>query len=263
MTEISLSVIVPAYNEERRLGATLERLAEFLRAQPYQSEIVVVDDGSRDTTLALARAAQQTIANLVVVANEHRGKAVAVRSGIFSATGRYVAFVDADLSTPPSALQPMLERLGAGADIAIGSREAAGARRVDEPLHRHVMGRVFNRLITLLLHLPFRDTQCGCKAFRADVARELFRLSRLYTEASPLLTRSAVTAFDVELLFLALRGSYAVVEIPVEWQYRAGSKVSPLRDSVHLLSDVVKIRWHALRGHYGPLADKPSLALGD
>lgn len=263
MADIYLSVVVPAYNEQRRLALTIERLDAFLGAQPYASELIIVDDGSSDETLSLARAAQRCTPRLGVIAGEHRGKALAVRAGIFASRGRFVAFTDADLSTPPEVLTPMLARLEAGADVAIGSREAAGARRVDEPALRHAMGRAFNRLIKLALALPYRDTQCGCKMFRGPVARRLFRQSWLYTEQSPVLGRSAVTAFDVELLVLARRNGYSVVEVPVVWHYRTDSKVSPLRDSFYLLVDVLKIRWNMLCGRYGRLADEPSLALGD
>jgi hypothetical protein len=147
------------------------------------------------------------------------------------------------------------------ADVAIGSREGIGARRIGEPVHRHLMGRGFNRLVAVLLKQPFRDTQCGFKAFRYAAAQRLFRQSRLYTEQSPVLKRSAVTAFDVEILFLALQNRYKVAEVPVEWHYRAGSKVNPLLDSLQLVGDVLKIRWYTLLGQYNRFIDEPSMPI--
>lgn len=260
MSSPYVSLIVPAYNEEHRIKTTLRDIYAYTQAQPYTSEVIVVDDGSTDATLAILQAAQSWFPNLCVIANQHRGKAVAVRTGVFAARGTYIVFTDADLSTPLTEMSRLLAALEQGAAVAIGSRECAGSQRVGEPAYRHIMGRGFNLLVALLLRQPFRDTQCGFKAFRRAVAERLFRQSRLYTEDSPILTRSAVTAFDVEILFLALQNGYQVREIPVEWYYRPGSKVSPLVDSLSLLADVLQIRWNAFLGHYLTVGDEPALS---
>lgn len=259
MNQPHLSVIVPAYNEACRIRSTLAALNSYLCDQSYESEVIVVDDGSTDGTLAILKAATMEMPILRIIANLHRGKAVAVRSGVKAAKGRFVIFCDADLSTPPREIARLLEALAAGAEVAIGSREGLGAQRVGEPLYRHVMGRVFNVLVSLILQQSFRDTQCGFKGFRTDIAQRLFDQSRLYPDDAPVLDRSAVTAFDVELLVLALRNRYRVVEIPVEWHYREGSKVNPLIDSAHLLGDVLRVRWNILIGRYELIDNKNTL----
>ncbi|KAB8139843.1 glycosyltransferase family 2 protein [Chloroflexia bacterium SDU3-3] len=259
MTRPYLSVIVPAYNEEHRISDSVGQICTYLHQQPYPSELVVVDDGSSDATPDMLRQLHANHPELRVIQNEHRGKAVAVRTGVVAARGQLVLFIDADLPIPLEEIGRMVAALEQGADVAIGSREGAGATRVGEPAHRHLMGRCFNTAVRLLLGQGFRDTQCGFKGFQAEAARRLFAMSQLYTEQSPVLSRSAVTAFDVEILFLAVREGMRIIELPVEWHYRPGSKVSPLADSVSLFLDVVRIRWNALRGRYqgsGPAAER-------
>jgi dolichyl-phosphate beta-glucosyltransferase len=255
-----VSIIIPIYNEEHRIRRTLESVYEYIRAQARDVEVIAVDDGSTDSTTAILSDTQAWFPQLRVIANKHRGKAVAVRTGIFAAQGHFVVFTDADLSAPLTELPRLLQPLEHGCDVSIGSREGFGARRIGEPFSRHVLGRGFNYLVRLLLGQPFRDTQCGFKAFRRDAALHLFRQSRLYTEDSPILKRSAVTAFDVEILFLALANKYLVQEVPVEWHYRQGSKVNPLIDSATLLSDVLRVRWHLLLGHYSTVIGESYLS---
>lgn len=254
MTRPYLSVIVPAYNEEHRIGESVGQICAYLRGKSYSSELVVVDDGSADATPDILRTLQASHPELRIIQNEHRGKAVAVRAGVDAARGMLVMFIDADLPIRLDEIGRMVAALEQGADVVIGSREGAGATRVGEPAYRHLMGRCFNAAVRLLLGQGFRDTQCGFKGFQAEAARRLFAMSQLYTEESPVISRSAVTAFDVEILFLAVREGMRVVELPVEWHYRPGSKVSPLVDSVSLFLDIARIRWNALRGQYQPSA---------
>lgn len=241
----SLSVVVPAFNEERRIGTTLEKLLAYLAQQPYLAEVLVVDDGSRDSTRTLVEgliAARQSQATprLQLIAAPHRGKGHAVKVGMLAASGARRFLADADLAMPIEQLErffPALE--SGGAQIALGSREAPGSRRFNEPRHRHSMGRIFNALIRALAVPGIRDTQCGFKLFTAQAATHLFGQQRLDG-----------FGFDVELLYVARRSGLCAVEIPIDWYHQEESKVRPLRDSVAMLQDVLRVRWNSLRGRY-------------
>lgn len=245
-----LSIVVPAYNEERRLPATLASIGAFLAAQPFDAEIIVVDDGSSDATVARAAEAQQNHPALRIVRNDHRGKGYAVRAGMLLAQGRYVLFTDADLAVPMTEwakLEPLLE---AGNEVVIGTREGLGAHRIGEPRYRHFMGRIFNGVVRLIALGGIQDTQCGFKAFQREAAQHLFQSVQLYGDSAKLVSGAAVTAFDVEVLFLARKFGYRVKEVPVTWQYGEETKVDPVRDSWRNFSDVLRVRWNDLRGRY-------------
>lgn len=222
-----------------------------MAAQEYSTELLLADDGSGDGTADLVDALSEGNPRVRTLRGDHRGKAYTVWRGMLAATGRYVLFSDADLSTPIEEINRFLPYLQAGDDVVIGSREAPGARRFDEPAFRHVMGRVFTRAVRLITGQRFEDTQCGFKAFSREAARGIFSRVRLYGASSPVISRGRVTGFDVELLFLAGKLGYRVREVPVPWYYTPGSKVDPLRDSWQNLLDVVKVRLHDVRGHYG------------
>ncbi|NTU86101.1 MAG: glycosyltransferase family 2 protein [Chloroflexales bacterium] len=241
-----LSIVIPAYNEARRLPLTLTRIAAYLADQPFATEILVVDDGSSDETASVA-AAQPGVQ---VLRCDHRGKGFAVRAGALAARGTYVLLCDADLAVPIEEWPKLAAPLSAGADVVIGSREGAGASREGEPWYRHVMGRVFNGVIHLLALRGINDTQCGFKAMPRLVAYELFRRARIYGDDAPLVEGAAVTAYDVELLFLARKAGYRIVEVPVRWHYGSETKVSPVRDSLRNLRDVLTVRFNDLRGRY-------------
>lgn len=247
-----LSLIVPAYNEGTRLGMTLRTISAYLQTQPYTWELLVIDDGSTDATLALAQefAAMQPPQAIRVIANPHRGKAYAVRTGVESAHGKIIGFTDADLATPINTLAQAIEQFAAGADVVIGSREGLGAVRQDEPTYRHLMGRVFNGLVQIVALPGIQDTQCGFKLLRGPVARKLFAASHLYNEQSAAPQGPAVTGFDVEILYLARHYGYRIAEVPVIWQYVAESKVNPLRDTLRNLRDLLMVRINSLRGYY-------------
>ena len=249
-----LSVVIPCYNEERRLPATLGLVATHLQTRNYSAEIIVVDDGSTDRTAAIAdeiAAAGHGTPIVRVIRNEHRGKAFAVRTGMLAAAGQMVLFTDADGATPIEEVDKLLPRLEEGYDVAIASREGLQAKRFGEPWHRHIMGRVFNVIVQLLALPGIHDTQCGFKAFRRDAARVLFGDMQLYGPgASGPVKGAMVTGFDVEILFLARKWGYRIAEVPVHWYYGAESKVSPLKDSWRNFRDVALVRWNDLRGRY-------------
>lgn len=247
-----LSLIIPAYNEGTRLGTTLRMVSDYLQAQSYTWELLVIDDGSADATLVLAQLFASTHQKLAirVIANPHRGKAYAVRTGIEAAHGKIVGFTDADLATPIDTLAEAIERFAAGADVVIGSREGLGAVRRDEPTYRHLMGRVFNGLVQVVALPGIQDTQCGFKLLRGPVARRLFAATHLYNEQSAAPQGPAVTGFDVEILYLVRRYGYRIAEVPVVWQYVAESKVNPLRDTLRNLRDLLMVRINSLCGRY-------------
>lgn len=241
-----LSIVIPAYNEEHRLPRTLERIAAYLADQPYRTEVLVVDDGSSDGTAAVAASRS----GVTLLRRDHRGKGFAVRAGALAARGEYLLLCDADLAVPIEEW-PKLERfLRRGYEVVIGSREGMGASREGEPWYRHVMGRIFNRIIRLVALRGIDDTQCGFKALSAAATADLFPRMRIYGADAPLVRGAAVTAYDVELLFLARKRGYRIAEVPVEWHYGTETKVNPLRDSIRNLRDVLQVRLNDWRGRY-------------
>jgi glycosyltransferase involved in cell wall biosynthesis len=250
-SEPYLSIVIPSYNEEHRLPGTLSKVVAYLQRKGRSAEILVVDDGSSDDTAAVVE--QLAAANPMVhlIRNEHRGKAFAVRTGMLAAGGQFVLFSDADGATPIEEADKLLPRLEEGYDVAIASREGKEARRFDEPWHRHLMGRVFNWIVQLLAVPGIHDTQCGFKAFRREAARDLFGNMQLYGDGATGPVKGAMlTGFDVEILFLARKWGYRIVEVPVLWSYGAESKVHPIKDSWRNLRDVLLVRWNDLRGRY-------------
>ncbi|HSH81067.1 MAG TPA: dolichyl-phosphate beta-glucosyltransferase [Herpetosiphonaceae bacterium] len=250
--ELTLSVVIPAYNEERRLPRTITTIASYLEAQPYACEMIVVDDGSTDQTAARAEELGQTSADVPfrVIRNKHRGKGYTVRTGMLEARGRYVLFTDADLATPIEEWDKLYVFLRDGDDVVIGSREGLGAQRIGEPWHRHFMGRIFNGLVRTVALGGIQDTQCGFKAFTQPAARRIFSALQLYGDDARQVRGAAVTAFDVEVLYLARKWGYSIREVPVIWRYGEETKVDPLRDSWRNFTDVLRVRWNAMRSRY-------------
>ena len=234
-----LSTVVPAYNEQSRIGDTLSKMVAYLGAQDYTWELVVVDDGSTDETASLVGAFGELHPGVHLISVPHGGKGWAVNQGMLWSTGEYRFLCDADLSMPIEQLSRFLPPQASSFDIAIGSREMSGSRRIGEPYRRHIMGRTYNLLVQLLAVPGLTDTQCGFKCFRGEVAQQLFPLQRLHG-----------FSFDVEILFLARKRGLRIAEIPIDWYYRTQSKVNPLKDSSSMVKDVLKIRWNDFRGRY-------------
>ena len=245
MTSCYLSVVIPAYNEERRLPATLAAISEYLSAQPCAWEVIVADDGSEDGTGAIVGEVARYNPRVRLLTLPHRGKGSAVKAGMLAAAGEYRFLCDADLSMPIEHIARLLPPAAPPADIVIGSREAAGARRIGEPRRRWLMGRVFNAMTRLLAVPGIADTQCGFKVFNAAAAQRLFALQTLDG-----------FAFDAEVLFLARRCGFTAAEVGIDWHYRDESKVRPFRDGWRTLRDLLIIRWRWLAGRYAPLRDK-------
>ncbi|HET6847010.1 MAG TPA: dolichyl-phosphate beta-glucosyltransferase [Anaerolineales bacterium] len=241
-----LSIVIPAHNEESRLPRTLEQVFAFLQKQPYSAEVLVVENGSVDRTLAIAQQFASNHPQLRPIQLDARGKGLAVRTGMLAATGDYRFMCDADLSMPIEEVNRFLPPALPDLDVAIGSREVHGARRFNEPAHRHLGGRFINLIIRLLILPSLQDTQCGFKCFRADVAQDLFRQQTLEG-----------WSFDIELLYIAYRRGYRVVEVPVDWYYRSESKVSAVRDALRMISDIFRIRSNGRRGLYNAPPTRP------
>ena len=239
MHPVFLSIVIPAFNEEAIITETLEQVAEFLGNRGYTWEVVVADDGSSDATARLVGNFAQVNPRVRLLSLSHHGKGWAVREGMLEARGQYRFLCDADLSMPIEQVERFLPPQAEGLDLAIGSREAAGARRIGEPPYRHLMGRFYNALVRILAVPSFRDTQCGFKCFRGEIVPLLFRRQTMEG-----------FAFDVEVLFLARKEKLSIGEIGIDWHFRQRSKVHPLRDSLAMTRDLLIIRWRNRRGRY-------------
>lgn len=234
---ITLSIIIPAFNEARRLPDTLQQWQQFLSSRPWAWELRVVDDGSRDDTAAVVESLSKREPRIVLQREPHRGKGGAVRAGMLRAKAGFRFLCDADLSMPPAELPRFLPPLAPAFDVAIGSREGAGARRVGEPWRRHATGRVFNWAIQLLAVPGISDTQCGFKMFTAAAADVIF----------PRVTLDG-WAFDVEVLAIARALGLRIVQLPIEWHHRPESQVSVTRDAWPMLVDVWRVGVRMRRG---------------
>jgi dolichyl-phosphate beta-glucosyltransferase len=238
---LSYSIVIPAYNEGARLGATLERVLAYVSQQGEETEVIVVNDGSRDNTADIVRQFAASNPVLRLVENPgNRGKGFSVRNGILNARARVVIFSDADLSSPIEELPKLLKPLKEGADIAIGSRWLQSDLQTQrQPLHRQLFGRIFNLLLRTTLGLQFKDTQCGFKAFTAEAAQTIFPLQHIER-----------WGFDPEILFLARKCGFTVREVPVAWGHSGGTRINPLVDGSRMFMEMLRIRWYDLAGKY-------------
>lgn len=234
-----LSIVIPAHNEEKRLPPTLRKIDDFLALQPYPAEVIVVENGSSDRTYEVAQAFTGQLPYLRVYQETARGKGLAVKRGMLEAVGEYRFICDADLSMPIEQVNRFLPPAMHSPEVAIGSREAPGSVRYNEPTYRHLIGRVFNWMVRIAALPGLQDSQCGFKCFRGDIADEVF----------PLQTLSGMS-FDVEVLFIARRHGYKIREVPIDWYFDADSRVRLVQDSLRMFFDLVTIRRNARRGCY-------------
>ena len=239
LTNPFLSIIIPAHNEAQRLPPSLKKIDTFLRQQSYTSEVLVVENGSSDDTLSVARSFLDEMPNLRVCSEAARGKGLAVKRGMLEARGAHRFLCDADLSMPIEQVNRFLLENTPSCDVVIGSREVPGARRYDEPAYRHLIGRIFNTMVRWLVLPGLQDTQCGFKCFTAKVAEAVF----------PLQTLNGMS-FDAEVLFIARKQGFKVQEIPIDWFFNPDSRVRLVQDSLRMGFDLLTIRWNALRGRY-------------
>ncbi|MBW8748402.1 MAG: glycosyltransferase family 2 protein [Acidobacteria bacterium] len=250
MQRPKISIVIPAFNEQARIERTLDRVLTCVNDRGWDAEVLVVDDGSTDHTPAIIKRWMEHHPRLKLIHNRgNRGKGYSVRNGLLQAAGEIVMFTDADLSAPMEEAERLFAALDAGADVAIGSRWLERQRQtIHQPLYRRFFGRCFNAMTRLVMGLPYKDTQCGFKAFRRSAAQVIFRLQRIER-----------WGFDPEILFIARKLRYIVREVPVTWGHDERSQMSYLKDGAKMLEELAIIRWNSLVGRY----DKDIAAMKD
>lgn len=234
----ALSIVIPAFNEEQRIGRTLERIVLFLQKKNEPAEVLVVDDGSTDETVAVVESFHNPWIRVLQNGRNH-GKGYSVRRGVLEARGEWVLFTDADMSTPIEELDTLFEA-GAGADVIIGSRAIDRSKiLIHQSRRRELAGIFFNRIVRAILRLPIADTQCGFKLFHRTASLRVFQLQRI-----------PGFGFDPELLYLARKAGLVIREVPVTWENHPATKVRFLRDSLTMFLNLIQIRWNWMNGRY-------------
>ena len=235
------SIVIPAYNESPRITATLDKILAYLAAQRWQAEVVVVNDGSRDTTAEIVGRYAAAHPSVRLVENPgNRGKGYSVRNGMLHARGEFRLYSDADVSSPIQEARKLFDAIASGADVAVGSRWLRSELQTErQPFYRQLFGRVFNLFLRMVLGLSFKDTQCGFKAFNRASAEAVFPRQRIER-----------WGFDPEILLLAKRFGFKAVEVPVEWAHDERTKISYFRDGMRMVREVLQVRWNALTGKY-------------
>lgn len=238
MVKTSISIVIPCYNEEKRIGKTLKKVISYMEKKNHDYEIIVVDDGSKDRTIEVVNSIKNKKTR-IIRNKKNLGKGGTVRNGMLHASKRYALFSDADLSTPIEELEKFI-RLKDRYKVLIGSRALKKSDiKIKQPFYRVLMGRVFNLMVQLIVVWGVKDTQCGFKMFRKDASRKIF-------------SRQAFNGFgfDVEILFIAKKLGYKIKEIPVVWLNSPETKVSAVKDSARMFMDLVRIRINDLKGKY-------------
>lgn len=249
MAKPHLSVVIPSYNEATNLSrGVLTEVIKYLEQVPYTWEVILSDDGSSDTTPQQLDAFAKQHRNIKVLHNDHAGKGPTVQSGMLAAQGEWRLFTDFDQSTPLKELEKLWPYAKEGYQVVIGSREVQGAMRDEEPWYRHLMGKGFNMLVQSLALPGIFDTQCGFKLFTDDATKTLFPQMKVYGRKAR--TDAFTGAFDVELLYLARKKHYKIAEVPIEWHHHHTDRVSPVKDSLRMLADILKVRVADLKGQY-------------
>ncbi len=240
-TSPRLSIVIPAYNEAARIESALVGVLGCVERCGWDAEVLVVDDGSTDRTVAIVQQWMARNRRLHLIKNPgNRGKGYSVRNGLLQARGEIVLFTDADLSSPIEEAERLFEAIAAGADVAIGSRWLDKQKQtVHQPIYRRFFGRCFNAVTRKFIGLPFKDTQCGFKAFKRDAAQTIFRLQTIER-----------WGFDPEILFIARKLGYNILEVPVTWGHDERSRISYLKDGMKMLEEMGQIRANSLRGRY-------------
>jgi glycosyltransferase involved in cell wall biosynthesis len=236
------SIVIPAYNESARIPATLQSVVDCIRQHGWDAEVLVVNDGSTDSTAEVVRAFAAANPEVRLLENPgNRGKGYSVRSGMLQAQGEVVLFTDADLSAPIEEAEGLFAAIAAGADIAIGSRWLETKRQtIRQPFYRQFFGRCFNGVTRFVMGLKFADTQCGFKAFTRAAAQTVFQLQTIER-----------WGFDPEILFIALKRGYVIKEVAVSWAHDERTRMSYLKDGIKMLEEIAIVRWNALTGRYG------------
>jgi dolichyl-phosphate beta-glucosyltransferase len=246
------SIVIPAYNESARIRASLDRVLDHIRERQWDAEILVINDGSGDDTALIVETYAAQHAPLRLIQNPgNRGKGYSVRNGMLHASGEIMLFTDADLSSPIEEADKLFAALNNGADVAIGSRWLRTELQTQrQSLHRQLFGRIYNLALRIILGLPYRDTQCGFKAFTRRATQTIFPLQHIER-----------WGFDPEILFLARKFSLKVDEVPVQWAHSEGTRINPLRDGIRMFVEMLKVRWYSLTGKYNAAPTSPLATL--
>ncbi len=249
---MTYSIVIPAYNESARIGATLERVFAYIRKQQWDAEVIVVNDGSRDNTVEVVRRFMSREPILRILDNPgNHGKGYSIRNGMLHAGGEICLFSDADMSSPIEEAAKLIDAISAGADVAIGSRWLQSELQTQrQSWRRQLLGRMFNLVPRMVLRLHYKDTQCGFKAFTRNAAAQIFSQQRIEG-----------WGFDPELLFLARKLGLKIAEVPVSWAHSEGTRINPVRDGAKMVAEVFKIRWNALSGKYDLALRHPAKVL--
>ncbi len=234
-----LSIIIPAHNESERLPASLEVVKRYISSLPFETEVIVVENNSRDATAAIVREWVKTMPQLHLISLAQPGKGNAIRTGMLAAKGAFRFMADADFSMPVEEIGKFLPNGSPLAPLGIASREAPGSKRIGEPFYRHLIGRVYNLLVRLLVLPGLQDTQCGFKCFSAEAAEAIFPLQRLEG-----------WSFDVEVLTIARQLGFEITEVPITWHYQPGSRMRLIKDSLRMAKDLLTIRQNKKNGCY-------------
>lgn len=245
--DIFLSIVIPAYNEEKNIrSGVLEQVSNYLRQQKYTWEVLIVDDGSKDRTVEFSEEFCKNHPGFRVLKEPHRGKGGTVVAGILAASGEYILFTDTDQSTPLNQVEKFIPKFEEGYDIVIGSRSG----RKGAPLFRKLMSLGFSLIRTILLRLPYKDTQTGFKAFRSEAGKNVFGLMKRFFENKRIKGASTAAGFDVEMLYIARKMGYKIAEVPVDWVYEPGTKKNPFMESWIGFRGVMAVRVKSLLGVY-------------
>ena len=242
-----ISVVIPAYNEERSIKkGSLDEVWNFLKKQRYDWEVIIVDDASTDRTLFLSQNFAKTHNGIKVFAEPHRGKGGSVIAGMLKTTGNIVIFCDMDQATPIEEFEKFIPKFEEGYDIVIGLRSG----RKGAPLIRKLMAYGFSVLRTIILRLPYKDTQCGFKAFKKEASEKIFSKMQVFSEKSKARGAAVSAGFDLEVLYLARKLGFRVAEVPVRWFHKETERINPIKDSFEGLRDLLKVKLNALEGKY-------------
>ncbi|MFT4303592.1 MAG: dolichyl-phosphate beta-glucosyltransferase [Candidatus Woesearchaeota archaeon] len=235
---IQISIVIPAFNEEKRIGPTLKKIVTYMNSKKYKYEIILVDDGSKDKTIEVAK---KSFRNIKILRNKNNsGKGASVTKGILASKYPLVLFSDSDLATPIEEIEKLINEINKGNDIAIASRNMKGSnRKVNQSIMRQMLGKLFPLIVNMFVIRGIKDTQCGFKLFKSKEAKKIARNNRIKR-----------FAFDVEYLFLANKYNYKISEVPVTWIDKEGTKVDPIKDSIRMLNELVKIHYYNITQKY-------------
>jgi glycosyltransferase involved in cell wall biosynthesis len=245
------SIVIPTYNESDKITASLTQVLNFMRGFAQTFEVLVVDDGSSDKTADIIENYRANNPEIKLIRNAHKGKGPAIWTGIMAAEGDYIYVADADFSAPISELKKLVVWIkDNNFDVVIASREAHGAKRIDEPLYRHLMGRIFNILVQIIALPGIKDTQCGFKLFKKDVAKQIFGKLKVYSDSAPIINKPFLGAFDVEVLYIARKLNFKIKEAAVTWTYVRTTRLRVFHTSIKMVRDVINVRINDFRGVY-------------